>query len=265
MMYTDDHEKRWMAYLDGQMSASEVIDFEQSISARDRARLDGEVRLESAINDSLAGGGGCPAGLWNDLSRRMRQPAPARPGRFAYWASRTTIVLAATTAIVIGVPHFTEYSVPGQGAGSQGSVAIAAETTREEFSEGLEAGPSLAAAQQYLQDNRINLRLVHVADSGETMHGQTMHKHKLEFLGACRGNCPEGSLFELRFWCCGEPAKLLIARRGTGGERTLRNASRCGDARDARSTGEYVIAVVGGGDHSQSLLDLLQPFHGNLT
>ena len=48
-----------MAYLDGQMSASEALEFERSLTPEDRIRIDNEVRLESAICESLSGSDCC--------------------------------------------------------------------------------------------------------------------------------------------------------------------------------------------------------------
>ena len=255
-MYRDDQDKRWMAYLDGQMSTSESLDFERTLGARDSARLEAEMRLESAISESLSAGPSCPVALWKDISVRMAGPAQVKAGRMAYWISRTTVVLAATAAIVFGAPYYEDYlDTPGVRAQSQ--VAIH-ETTRDEFSRGLQATTSMAAAEAYLRENNINLRL---AGTVEVERG---HRHHLEFLGACRGRCPEGTLYELRFWCCGEPVKLLIARRGTDGERVLRRAVRCRDAEELPVSDEYITAIIGGHD-SSTLKKLLQPVRGNLT
>ncbi len=256
MMKSDDREKRWMAYLDGQMSASEALDFERGLNARDRARLEGEVRLESAICDSLADGPCCPVALWNDMKSRLNEPGQVKAGRMAYWVSRATIILAATVAIVLSAPYYESYT-QGNSVRAASRVGIL-ESSREEFSKGLEATRSMAAAEAYLRENNINLRLI--ADSAPGPG----HHHQLEFLGACRGKCPEGTLYELRFWCCGQPAKVLIARRGSAGDRVLRSALKCGEVDDIPVDNDYVIAVIG--DHNaEGLHRLVQPLRGNLT
>lgn len=255
-MNKDDKEKRWMAYLDGQLSASEVLDFERGLSARDRARLDGEVRLESAICESFSDGPCCPLALWDNVVARMNQPVQVKAGRWAYWVSRTTVVLAATAAIVFGAPYY-ESSMGDRGAHAGSQVAIH-ETSREEFSRGLEATASMADAEAYLRENNINLRLVSDTEDKST------HRHSLEFLGACRGKCPEGTLYELRFWCCNKPVKILVARRGTAGEQLLKGAFECGDAEKSTVVDDYVTAVIGG-HNSPALRHLLQPVRGSLT
>lgn len=254
-MKRDDRERRWMAYMDGQMSASEALDFEQSLSARDRARLDGEVQLESAVCESFAEGPCCPLALWKNLVTQMQQPAAPKPSRWAYFVSRGIIVVAATAAIVIGAPIFEEY-FGDRGYDNTVSAVSIGETTRDAFAEGLTARASLVDAQQYLQKHDISLRLTGLPAGG--------HPHEVEFLGVCRGRCPEGSLYELRFWCCGKPAKVLIARRGTSGEEVLRDAFKCGEIVERDICNEYIATVVGG-HGSSDLLKVLQPVRGNLT
>jgi len=255
-MNKDDQEKRWMAYMDGQMSASEALDFEHTLDARDRARLDQEVRLESTISDCFGDGPCCPVQLWNDLADKIAQPASAKAGRIVYWASRTVVVLAATAAIVISAPYFEGAFSEGSGAAATDGIAIQ-ETSRAEFSTGVVA-VSYEEAEKYLHENNINIHLAHYTDE---MSG---HRHAPEFLGVCRGRCPEGTLYELRFWCCNKPLKILIARRGTAGEKMLKGAVSCGDASEAEAEDEYVTAFVG--EHSSSALrHVLRPVRGNIV
>lgn len=255
-MSWDDHDKRWMAYLDGQMTASEALDFEETLSERDRARLAGEVRLESAISDALSGPECCPADLWSKLSLQMRNPAPAKPSRTAYWFSRTAVVLAATAAIVFTVPYYEEFS-RAQSQGTLSGLGVQ-EASLDDFRRRSEVPPTYAAAQNYLRQHNIDLKLVNLGDSGRQGH------HQIEFVGVCEGGCPEKTLFELRFICCGKPAKVLIAKRGTSGERILREAARCDDIRETRTSDGFIMAVISSHE-SPDLLNIVQPAKGNLV
>lgn len=244
-----------MAYLDGQLSASESLDFEESLSARERMRLDGEVRLESAISDSLTVSDCCPVVLWNKLATQMRDPGTGKSWRLTNWLPHTFMVLAATAAIVITGPPLMEYLQRGSQV-APSSLEIS--QSEEEFRSQSEVPPTFAAAQAYLHNHDINLKLVHLAKSA------AQHHHQIEFVGVCEGKCPERTLFELRFICCGKPAKVLVAKLGTAGERMLRAAGSCGEVRETRVSDEFITAVVCGHD-TPELLDLVQPVHGNLT
>lgn len=253
-MSMEEREKRWMAYMDGQMSTSEALEFERSLSSSQQERLGGEVKLESVLSESLMGRECCPVALWNALSDKMKKPAPAL-SRKVYWASRGLSVLAATALVLFGATLYTE-SGRNSNRAEADSLRIS-ETDVARFASGSEVPATLQAAQKFLDDNAIDLELVNIAGKAGT------HSHKIEFLGACRSKCREKSLIELRFNCCGHPAALLVARLGSSGARMIRQASRCGDIRDWREEGGYVTAVTCGHD-TGGLIDLLRSRRANL-
>ena len=253
-MSLEEREKRWMAYMDGQMSTSEALEFERSLTARDQERIGGEVKLESALCESLMGRACCPVALWNSLAEKMKKPTPV-VSRKVYWASRALSVLAATGLVVFGATLYTESGRESNQAAAE-SLRIS-ETSVEKFASESEVPPTLQAAQKFLDDNNIELELVRIASA------PGVHSHKIEFLGACRSKCKEKSLIELRFSCCGQPAALLVARKGSAGANMIRRASHCGDIRDVQDQGDYVTAVTCGHD-TAGLLELLQPRRTNL-
>lgn len=253
-MSTEEREKRWMAYMDGQMSTSEALEFERSLSSREQDRIGGEVKLESAICESLMGRQCCPIALWNSLADRMKSPAPAL-SRKVYWASRGLTVLAATALILFGATLFTDSSMNANRV-EAGSLRIS-ETDVARYASESEVPATFEAAQKFLNDNAIDLQLANLA------HLTTARGHKIEFLGACRSKCKEKSLIELRFSCCGQPAALLVARVGSSGARMIRSASHCGDIQDCREESGYVLAVACG-HKSPGLIDLLSPRRENL-
>ena len=249
-MSTDEREKRWMAYMDGQMSTSEALEFERSLSSREKDRLNGEVRLESAVCESLMGRECCPLALWNSLNEKMKKPAPVVMTRKYYWLSRGVSVLAATALVVFGATLYTDLA-PNQNF-AEASIIEIDNTNLVEFAKASEVPATVEAAQKFLDDNNIDLQFVSlpVPASG--------HVHKVEFLGACRSKCKEKGLVELRFSCCGKPAALLVARQGTPAAQKLKGAARCGSIQETRVTGDYVTAVACGHD-STGLIDMLQP------
>ncbi len=248
-MSTDEREKRWMAYMDGQMSTSEALEFERSLSSREKDRLNGEVRLESAVCESLMGRECCPMALWNSLNEKMKKPAPAMSRKY-YWLSRGVSVLAATALVVFGA---TLYSDMGRSQNfAEASIIEIDNTTVVDFAKASEVPATVEAAQKFLDDNKIDLQFVSLPAPASG------HAHKVEFLGACRSKCKEKGLVELRFSCCGKPAALLVARQGTPGAQKLKSAARCGNIQETRVTGDYVTAVACGHD-SNGLIDMLQP------
>ena len=63
-MRMDEREKLWMAYLDGEMTSTEAAAFDASLTPEERARLAGEMRLESGLAAALQGDVVCPDAVW---------------------------------------------------------------------------------------------------------------------------------------------------------------------------------------------------------
>lgn len=235
--------------MDGQMSTSEALEFERLLSSREKDRLAGEVKLEAAVCESLMGRECCPVALWNTLAEKMRKPAPARSKKL-YWLSRGVSVLAATALIVFGA---SLYSEPGRSFNSaEASIIQLDGTSVEEFAKASVVPPTIQGAQQFLDDNDIDLQLVKTTNVGSG------HSHDIEFLGACMSSCKEKGILELRFSCCGKPAALLVARQGSAGARKLMRSEHCGEIRETREVGDYITAVACGHD-SMGLIEMLRP------
>ncbi len=245
-----------MAYMDGQMSASEALEFERSLSPEDQKRLNDEVRLEAAICDSLAGGECCPIALWKGLALRMRNQAPQR-SRIAVWQRRIVAVAAAVAIVTISTVAYREFVQDPNTAVALGLGIM--EDSLEDFANNTEVPGTQEAMQRYLDDHKIALKLVDFDSAKLDPH------HPVTLLGAGKGICPESNLVEVRLVCCEEPIKLLIAKVGTKGARLIRRAKRCGTVRTSRVTDGFVTALVGDIHGNTDLLNLLQPNSTNLV
>ena len=53
-----DREKLWQAYLDGELSIAETSEFEATLNAEERDRLQAEKSFESGLADALSEGAG---------------------------------------------------------------------------------------------------------------------------------------------------------------------------------------------------------------
>ena len=246
-----------MAYLDGQMSASEALEFERSLTPEDRVRIDSEVRLESAICESLSGSDCCPLALWKSLSDRMQHDTP-RSGRWARLQRRVITVAAAAAIAVISAVGYQELNPD-----PTTRVAIGLEIEEDnvdEFARNTEVPGTREDTQRYLDENHTGLELVNFGMVNEA------HSHTIKLLGACKGKCPKGSLIEVRLICCGKLIKLLIANEGTGGAESIRRAKRCGTVAESRLTNGVVTAVVGDAHGNASgILDMLKPSGSNVV
>ena len=73
-----DKEKLWVAYLDGQLSASETVSFEAALTEAERNHAAQEVLLERALGDSLQEAPVCPDVLWQAVAAELSASAVSR-------------------------------------------------------------------------------------------------------------------------------------------------------------------------------------------
>lgn len=219
----------WGAYLDGQMSAAEASAFDAALDPPTRDRLAAELRLEAGIADRLCQGTGCPEALWRRVQLDIRNRNPWRRRAVAGLAA-----LAAAAVVVVAGWYAAEAPAPAEAP----VLAINA-ATLEAFAAHARTPATLADTERYLLDHGIHLAL---ADYRETNPGS---HHTVRLLGACKGNCKMGSLFEVLYDCCGHPVKIAVARKGSGGAMMIAKARRCGEVQAIEEIGDYVVAVIG--------------------
>jgi len=254
-MTMDERGKRWMAYMDGQMSASESLEFERSLSPEDKKRMAEEVRLESEICDRLAGQECCPKALWNSLALKMTNQEPQQRDHITGW--QRWVVAAASIATVITTSFVVYQDMSAEPAELSGLEI--SEDTLTEFASQIEVPGTREATQRFLDDHNLQLRMVGLDSPELKTH------HPIKLVGACMGNCPKGELIEVRLTCCGKPIKLFIAKEGTGGARMIEKAIKCGTVQASRVSDGVVTALVGDIHGNVDLLNLLQPRAGNIV
>jgi hypothetical protein len=245
-----------MAYMDGQMSASEALEFERSLSPEDLKRINEEVRLEAAICDSLAGQEQCPEALWNGLKLRMKNQMPNRRGA-PLWQRR--LVAAAVAATIVAVSTVAYRQLYPESAMPVALGLEIEEATVQEFAGNTEVPGTREATQKFLDDHGVALMMASLEGSGLVGH------HEVKLLGACMGKCPEGSVIEVRLTCCDKPIKLLISKVGSGGAGLIRRGTRCGTVTVTRVTDGFVTALVGDIHGNDKLLNLLKSSGGNVV
>jgi len=261
-MSRGEYEKRWMAYLDGQLSAGESSAFDESLDPAGRARVEAELRLESALSERLTDGEGCPAELWQKtlsmlecadptpLSRRFTQ-------RAALWAAAASGLLA----VSLGLAYGFGASVTGQVVVAEGESPVRmarlgiTETCVSDFALRAKTPCSREAIEKYLAEHDIRLALV--PDNAE----QVTMNHRVRPLGSCMGNCPKGEVVEVLFDLDGQPAKLVLARAESSGAKLIRKEAERGTVVRTKVLGDYLAGVVYSGSNTDDaglLLDLIR-------
>ena len=246
-----DKPKLWQAYLDGELSTSEITAFEGTLSPDERDQLAAEVLLERGIGERLSQGAECPEHLW----RRVKNEIAGRSGfgrryRRVLWGS-ASLAAAASIAFVAAIygPGLLRYA-PGIPEGSS-AVVMAAETI-EELQATSTVDPDRDSVQAFLDDHHVDLRLLEKAND---LPMAAIH-HDIIIVGAREITVNGDKTLELLFGCCGRPVKLILAKQGTRAAEIIgAAASKNGQVQNTRHVGDYFTAVVGG-HRAHGLLDI---------
>jgi len=239
-MSKSEREKQRMAYLDGQLTAGEAAAFDASLSEEERRCLAAEMRLEEGIAERLRDDIPCPEALWNDLRNEIAAVPNRSHSRLPLFGG---LALAAAVALTAGAALLYSTMNP-----ISPRVAMASSAPAQEIAEDIRttlemAGRTLVPAQQqsieqFLEVHDIRLA-VNCAPKSLSNSG-----HKAKLLGACLGNCPQGSIVEVLIDYDGKPAKLLLAKAGGHGARIIENAFAKGEVVQTKHLDDYIAGVV---------------------
>jgi len=225
------NEKLWTPYIDNELSVSESLAFEQSLSSADRRRLDAEKRLEAALGPRLAAGCDCPDELWQSLREQLgSKPDTGRTAYRRVW--RGMAVLAAAALILVGAAQL--WSVFAPGVSPPGGIpATVAELARLS-----ETPATPEAVQAFLDRNAVPWTVQAFPFYAEGSH------HRVELVGAAMMPFEDEPVPTVLMSCCGEPAEVVIAREGSPAAARLRERQRDGDVQEVRALGGYVGGVL---------------------
>lgn len=249
-------EHMWQAYIDGELSATEMSAFEESLSASERRLLSGDVQFDRALSDRLAEDTQCPDDVWARTKALLEASAsehedatpekvvPFTPSRYRNIAM---IVAAAMVTLMVSwvLPSITGNSL---------APVILAEESVDELAARSEVDPTREDIQRYMQNNNYKIVLVPV----NTMRIVKVHSG-VRLLGASRSK--NGKVAELFFECCHQPVKIILAERNTSEARAIGQAmGEDNDLQAVRGVGNYVAGVVS--KHpSYGLLDIFAGQH----
>ena len=245
-MSENEHEKLLMAYLDGQMSATEAAAFDESLTERERECIAAELRLETGIAERLRGGAACPEATWKRTQLLLRNQSTGRSRRWN--VLRRGMAAAAVLAVAAAGYVTLRPGAEGVLALPEAKVAIFAATS--------EVVVEAAAVRTYLKSHGLDGALAPL----EAVHPESQHKAKL--LGARTREYQNESVVELLYDCCGQSVKVVLAPPDSSVAEALLNGAVNGrTVWAARRMPQYVAGVISKHDASD-LIDLLQPAAG---
>lgn len=256
-MSTHEKDQRWQAYIDGELTSTEMADFENSLSPGERELLMSDIQFERGIVDKLSEGGSCPDEVWkcikdtllskdtDDSTQSNIVPLRRKPWR----AAVVTLVAAASIAFVISIV------APGKiTPGLMSAPTVLAADTVEALANQSEVEPNRLVIQDFMHKNDVTLDLL-IEDS---LPISRIHSG-VHLVGAATKE--KGAYVELYAGCCSRPVKLVIARRDSKAGHALGYATGPdSEVQATRIVGDYLVAVVG--QHpAHGLLDIFEGQH----
>lgn len=242
-------EHMWQAYIDGELSATDMATFEETLSASDRRLLSSDVQFDRALSERLSEDACCPADVWARTKALLEsQSADAEndtpdnvvPLNRSWIRNFVTIAAAAMITLMV-----SWVIAPGS---DHKSVIFANESVGE-----LAANSAVDASseqiQQYMQQNNYELRLVAL----DKLRIVQLHGN-VELIGAAHSN--DGELIELYVACCRHPVKIIMAERNTPeAEFIVKSLGKDNDLQATRLVNGYVVGVVSK-HHAVGMLDI---------
>ncbi len=218
-MYKPDNQKT-VAYLDRELTLEESAAFEENLPEETLEALRKEVVLEGRLAEQL-NGPGCPDELWKKLRHRMKpEKSPSRSRVLCFSQKRWLwLPLAASITLVAGL-HFAR--------------ADHSFLERVSTVAALRAEAQLDNPADVLAANGFNLS-VNTASQGH---------HSIKVLGGYTAKVAGEPVAVICINCCGEPIRVLVARRGGRAAKVLLRGRNKENLQTVAWRGDVQLAVI---------------------
>ena len=215
-------DKLWSAYMDGELSASEALEFEKSLTEEQKEQIAAEKKFEGALDKALCKDVSCPDQVWNNVKSTLEKDSK-KPLSY-----RIMPVLALASSIIIAaVIMFTKPDVK-----------------RDEFKvinldkliKKVQSEPSLEKVEEFLKKSDFAIKI----------NGQKISedKHDLKLLGAYKSKLGDNQIATVVFSCCDKPVKIVIVNTKTEAEKILLEEYEKGNIKATSQIGDYKIGVI---------------------
>lgn len=158
-----DDDRNWSAYIDGELSVSEVEEFEAQLSAEELKHLNDEKAFEESIGISLNDAPACPDNLLTDVAKQLAQE---NKNSFMKYKIVAFAAIAACLALI--------FLLPKPGTGGPKVPMTVAELKNQSLT-----GDQLDDINKFLSQKKIDLELTSLA---EGHHAKTIIGAGLELI-----------------------------------------------------------------------------------
>ena len=221
-------DRQWSAYIDGELSISELEEFEAKLTKDELEYLKDERLFEEKIGDSLRSAPACPSDLLSNTFRQIGEKKKKSNFKIK--------ILAAAVAAAL----FLFYMLP-----KPGTSGVNVPQTVAELQKMSKTGSSLDDINKFLTEKSIRLEVLKFKEE----------HHEKTIIGAGVEIVAGEEVVTLLFTCCGRPAKVYLLPKDSAAEKFIVNDSNDwkGSIQALVKKGNYRLAVSSPHD-SESLL-----------
>jgi len=225
-----DRDELRSAYLDGELSVTEALAYEKSLTEQECAGLIAERRFEASLGETIRSDIRCPDPLWHRVKARIRDEHRVR---FMGVGWRWGAIGAAATALVL-ISIIVPEALRGQTAFLEPVASL------EALRQDADVPADLNAVAHFLASHKMALTLRMTPTIRET----DSHTHQVTFLGARERKVGSEKVVQLMYNCCGTPAVVLLSHQNTEVADRILRASREQRIQASRRVGSYVVGLV---------------------
>ena len=231
-------EHLWQAYIDGELSATDMAAFEETLSASERRLLSSDVQFDRALSERLSENACCPADVWARTKALLESqtaeadtdtPSTVVPLTRPWKRNLATIAAAAMITLMV-----SWVIAPGSGPKS----VIFANESVDDLAANSAVDASSEQIQQYMHQNNYTLYLIAI----ENLRIVQRHEN-VALIGAARSQ--DGDVIELYVACCKHPVKIVMAKCKTPEAAFIsKSLGKDNDLQNTRLINGYVVGVV---------------------
>jgi len=243
-------ENTRQAYIDGELSVSEMTEFEKTLSPNELQQLTSEKKFDCAVADQLAQHALCPLEVW-ERTKALLQSKESSGTEFSeykkrrspsmYWGIGSLVAAACFAFLILNFP--LSYS-PEVGATTVEELAALSETASDQ-----KAVEKLLAEHKLIVTLQSDLGMIAVHDG-------------IDLLGAKKERVAGSNIIELLFACCSKPVKVIMVKRDCHAARLIGRAMGSdGQVQATRIISDDYFAAVVGTHPAHGLLDVFANQH----
>jgi len=255
-------DRLWSAYLDGELSSAEALEYDSALSPGERERFEAEKRFESLLDEQLSPDATCPDELWKRVVAEVENvPRQERLTPLVFWRRMSLGAVAASILLLVFATIYLRNDGPsGESVAQNSQYGFLTAVPVSELALLAEVEGDEAAVTSFLAERGIPIEVLPVA----ALSRPNESAHETFFLGACERQVGEDRVVELMWSCCGEPVVMkVVVQRGVAAGR-IHKAVENDEIIGFRRFEDHVVALVGG-HASSDFLKLLQPISSGVT